>query len=138
MVKVDCLQPVETALPNSMPKYYFKEDQNTYINKSNVLYATTHIGLVITVDEDGNEVKNEMMELVDFMFSGGSKVTTRMDCVGVMALLTPSDVQIKMEVPKETENSDILQNLLHDIQDQERDLPLVCGVGKEDCIVDVI
>lgn len=138
MVKVDCLQPVETALPNSMPAYYSMEDQHTYINKENVLYATTHLGLVITVDEDGNEVNNELTELIDFTFGSGSVITTRMDCVGVMALLTPNDVQIKMEVPEVTEDSKLIQKFLDEIQNPERNSPLVCGVGKEDCACDII
>lgn len=128
MIKVDCLQPVETSLPNSMPAYYFRDDQSTYINKENVLYATTHVGLVITVDEDGNEVKNELTELIDFTFSGGSVVTTRMDCIGVMVLLRTDDVQVKMEVPEETENSVLLNKFLNDIQ---------VSSDKKDCVCDI-
>ena len=114
MIKVDCLQPIESSVPDSMPRYYFKEDQHTYVNEANVLYATTHFGIVIDVDEDGNEVKNEMTELVDFVFAGGSVVTTRLYCVGVMALLTPRDVQIHVKVPEENENSNIIQKFLDD------------------------
>ena len=128
MIKVDCLQPVETSLPNTMPAYYFRDDQSTYINKENVLYATTHVGLVITVDEDGNEVKNELTELIDFTFSGGSVVTTRMDCIGVMVLLRTDDVQVKMEVPEETENSALLNKFLNDIQ---------VSSDKKDCVCDI-
>lgn len=128
MIKVDCLQPVETSLPNTMSAYYFRDDQSTYINKENVLYATTHVGLVITVDEDGNEVKNELTELIDFTFSGGSVVTTRMDCIGVMALLRTDDVQVKMEVPEETENSVLLNKFLNDIQ---------VSSDKKDCVCDI-